>query len=290
MNSYLHSLYFLVTSCCVLSTANAIVVGGATDATGEEWVPMTFGEVSDTFPDRDPGGASLDENEIIGDATNHGFYVNFDDGGTESATDGTDGTLFFRLRVSGLKNLSKGYEGYTYIGLDLNGDYALDFFLRASVDTIALVEATGATDSPAAGASATDTFSVATDSTNFSVATVASIDGSPSDLDGAGGDDYFISFSVDFDWIVQAANDLLGITDFDDTQGIGFVASTASKNNLFDSDIAGVTGIDVNSTFEEVGAFADPVTAGGTAVPEPSSYAFLLSFVAGATVLFRRRR
>ena len=285
----------LLVSCCVFSTANAIVAGGATNATGEEWTPITFGEVSDLFPDRDSGGASLDENEIVGDATYSGFYVNFDEG---VVSDASDGTSFFRLRVSGLKNVNKGYQGITYIGLDLDGDSALDFFVKATANTISLVTATGTNrNSPLVTASTTafsvngETFSAPTDSGNFSLATVASIDGTPSDLDNNNGDDYFISFAVDFDWIVEAANSLAGVTNFDETQGIGYVVSTSSKNDRFDADIAGVDGgIDSSSTFAALGAIADPVTAGGTAVPESSAYALLLGFVTGATVLLRRRR
>ena len=66
------------------------------------WSAITYGmNVPDPFIDQQTG---LKSGDLVGDANHAAFYTQFDDGGT--ATDLTDGTLAFRIRLNEAKNYS----------------------------------------------------------------------------------------------------------------------------------------------------------------------------------------
>lgn len=72
------------------------------------------------FPDDQQTGS--DPSDIVGNATSPAFYHAFYDGGTDSATNATDGEIGFRVRMGG-SNLNKGapqpFDNFLFIGIDV---------------------------------------------------------------------------------------------------------------------------------------------------------------------------
>ena len=72
--------------------------------------------------------ATAKDLELVGNATHTLFYTYFEDNGT--ATD-TDDWLYFRVRMAGSKSSSRSdfTSGYVFVGVDVNGDGEIYFFL-----------------------------------------------------------------------------------------------------------------------------------------------------------------
>jgi hypothetical protein len=79
-----------------------------------------------TAPDwADDQQTGIPEADIVGDDDHAGVYVQFDDAGTPSRT---DGQIAFRVRVGADKN-PNGFEHFFGVGLDANADGELDLFI-----------------------------------------------------------------------------------------------------------------------------------------------------------------
>ncbi|NDV60987.1 hypothetical protein G0Q06_00835 [Puniceicoccales bacterium CK1056] len=274
-------------------SASAIIsVGGPTT----EWVEIIYpGVQSDYLTDQQTG---IYEFDIVGsaDGSHPGIYTQFDNGGDDLSR--TDGELAFRFRVGGNKNPAY-FEGLAWVGMDVNGDGVLDLFAgvenpKAATWTISIHDAgTGANISPSTTSiSTTPEFSYNSIAGTFDWAPVTSTN-DPSatnfDLDGGGETDYFISFKLPFADLVSAINTLVPGTDFDDTKAIAYVAATSTQGNSLNADLNGVeAGRDSTTTWEILGALSPELTADGTPIPEPATYAVLLGL--SALILTGRRR
>lgn len=87
------------------------------------WVSL--GANYDFLGDQQTGSASSD---IVGTASNPGFFTTFDGGGTPSLT---DGFLGFRIRLdaAGGTNSSIKFDRYLWLGIDADQSGSVDVFL-----------------------------------------------------------------------------------------------------------------------------------------------------------------
>ena len=240
------------------------------------------------------GGSS--EGDIIGNAAHPSAYTMFGDAGTSSLT---DGTLGFRVRLGGDAN-AVGFKGAFFVGLDANLDGALDLFVgvnnSGSTDSIGIWNpGTGLNVSPSTTSIVnppvvTQTLTL----TNYSFVPVTTTNdpsvGTNTNLDGAAGPDYFLSFSVPFASVVSALT-ARGIAGFNQSTPLSYVVATATQDNSLNQDLNGIAGaISSSATFASLGVTSTQSSADGTsAVPEPATIwtAVLLLTVTG---LRRQRR
>ncbi len=182
--------------------------------------------------------------------------------------------------------------------MDLTGDGILDIFAETSSAQILIRDAgKSANDSPSTTSiSNTDTFSYATNGTNFSWQAVSQAN-DPGvtliDLDSAKGTDYFVSFLIPYADLVAAASGLGVDADYNDTKSISYVAMTGTQNNALNADFNALNKAETSSTetWKALGAVSPELNADGTiAVPEPSSYAAIFGGIALGLVLIRRRQ
>ena len=235
-----------------------------------DWISVQYG-IDEPITDQQAGGS---EPDLIGSASDPSFYVQFDDLGTPSLE---DGTLAFRLRLAEDKNPA-GYKGALFIGIDANGDGAIDIF--AGVDNSGSSSDIGLWDSGTGANTSPSTTSIASSpsvsytqtSDNYKWGDVDlnnDADASSYDIDGGGKTDQFLSFSIDFQDLVDELA-VAGIT-INENTGLSFVAGTATQNNSINSDLNGVNGgINSTSTWTSLGAISSPVS-----IPEPSTMLLL---------------
>ncbi len=239
------------------------------------------------------------ESDIVGNVLQPAAFTMFGDAGTPGLT---DGTLGFRIRVSEDSNPS-GFKAALFVGLDANGDGALDLFLgvnnSGSADTIALWNpGTGANTGPSTTSIVSPpmrTF-VPLSGTNYQFAPVTAINdptaGGSLNLDGGTtGNDYFLSFSVPFFEVVTALGNR-GITGVNQNSNFTYVIATSNQDNSLNQDLNGIGAGFTNSpsTFASLGIVTNPISASGnaaplSAVPEPSTWvaaAALLGVVGAA--------
>jgi hypothetical protein len=240
-----------------------------------------------------------EEGDVVGNALHPSFYTTFGDAGTPSTT---DGTLAFRTRVGADAN-PVGFKSALFIGVDANGDGAIDLFLGVNNSGGAN---TNGIWNPGAGANispntttmvSTPLVSYAQTAANYYWTAVnTTIDptvGAATDLDGGGQNDYFLTISVPFsDVVAQLA--LRGITGITENSTFSYVMATATQANSLNQDLNGVgASYDPNATWSTLGALATPMTASGMIVPEINtgliSFA-LVGIIVGTDILLRRRR
>lgn len=275
-------------------TASAVLV---TDPT-TSWTAIQYNGI---FPDffTDEQSTSRDR-DIVGDANHPAFYKAFNFGDPVLLT---DGQILFRLRVAGDKNPA-GFEGAAFVGIDLDGNGTLDLFAgvdRSGGTSIVgvWIAGTGANISPSTTTLvSTPAWSQATSATNYSFVPVTSTnDPIPSPLNtnldggsGGGGDhnDYFLSFGIDFQQLVNVAVSR-GFNTFNENSAMRFVAATATQANSLNSDLNGVNGgTSSTTTWTALGAITLTYTSGGiTPIPEPPVAS---SICWGAVLLLLRRR
>jgi hypothetical protein len=252
------------------------------------WHPVLYSS-AEASSDQQSGQSSLD---IVGDAANPSFYIQFDNGGTASQT---DGALAFRVRLNEVKNAKKpAYDRVLQIGIDANLDGILDLFVgvdhSANHNYNAIWQA-GITANTSPDTLSIDTKPVITynsligDNYDFSPVTALLDPNAQSlDVDGGGNNDWFLSFSIDFNDIVTQLNRL--DIQADQNTHFGYIVTTALKSGSSQQDILGVTGGTVSSlSWAELAASSTPITPLG-AMPEPASASLII--VGGICVLIRR--
>lgn len=273
---------------------------------------LNLGGPSDPVADNQ---ANKPDIELVGsDAAGlYAFYGYYDNFGSGSST---DGDVFFRVRVAGNSGKAE-LGGYVFIGLDITGDGALDYFIQHGgnpTQQIAILRAdlTKANNSPdtlGLGDTlfTTDVVDFGNTGANSYFTDVVDIDpgltGSgydPYDLDGGSDADHFLTFTFDFAQLVSvvrtdAAN--LALADdldssfetFDDTFSMQMVLMTSQDVNNINSDLGGIDG-DSTEQFNTGGGISTEVDPGGSEVPEPTTYALLFGLVALGFAAVRRRR
>ena len=115
-----------IISLCLPFLAGSIpVISVAATVTDPSSAWTTMAGNYDYLVDQQTGQPASD---IVGEGTNHGFFITFNDDG---ATSSTDGTLGFRIRLDeagGNKN-SPAFTNVAWLGIDANIDGAIDAFL-----------------------------------------------------------------------------------------------------------------------------------------------------------------
>jgi hypothetical protein len=221
--------------------------------------------------------ANNDEGDLVGSATDPMFYLQFDNAGVSS---NTDGTLAFRVRIAG--DTGSGASGFgrnLFIGVDADGNGDIDLFITVnrtgSNNQIALFNpGTGANDSPATtsidNANPLKVIPIVTTGVgknlDYSQVTngVTGNDPNATSIDLFGGTpDYFVSFSVPFQDIVNALT-TLGITGVSDQSPVRFLVSTATQDNSLNQDIGGVQGVSGTQSYLTSGAFTQLISFNGT--------------------------
>lgn len=299
----LHSAVWVSVLAIVLfpSLAQALLINGFTS----DWVAVEYpGTSPDPYFDQQTGHAEAD---IVGTAAVPAIYTQFDDGGTVGDT--LDDLFAFRFRMS-KESTPVGYSTVAIVGLNVFPDPLapsdpMDLYIilntSPSGDTIQLYDpGNKANISPnTTNTSAIATTKVDADATNFdwSAVSLLNCDGSCAidpdfDLDGDGTEtDFFLSFSVSFQMIVDELNNN-SIPGVDENSPFSFVFGTSTQVNAFNQDLGGVDDdlADMDQTWAALGVLSNPYTASGLLpVPEPNTGLL----VAGGLVVLalgRRRR
>ncbi len=259
-----------------------------------EWT--NFAGNYDFFGDQQTGQAASD---IVGSAPDYGFFFAFDDNGTPLIS--TDGELAFRIRFddSGDKKDPANFKGVVWVGIDADLSGTIDVFLGLSDNTgnstdIIIADAGGGENiSPSTTTiSSTDYWTAAADANNYSYRPVdwnnslgnGADGGTTNDITGNGDNDYYVSFVVPFQQIVNfLATPEGGQIEITDQSAMRYVVATSEQRNALNQDIGGVNGDVTGSGDTPWTDISDPVL-----IPEPSSAILALaSMFAG--LLIRRR-
>lgn len=259
-----------------------------------EWTAIPYPAGSPTIPD--PAGdqqTGSKEADIIGNAAHPSFYSKFFDGGTPSLT---DGQVAFRLRLAEETN-PPGFSGAAFVGIDGNGDAALDLFVgvnnSGSSPHVGIWRAgSGANISPSTTTIVTPPlFSYSQTTANYAWTVVNQVIDPPAltlDLDNGGGPDRFLSFLVPFTDLVSAMA-IVGISGFNQDTLVTFVAATATQANALNQDLNGVSGgLNSSSTWAALGALTYPTSSSLEPIPEPASLA-IITLALGHWLVLRRR-
>lgn len=271
--------------------------------------------------DQQTGQGSAD---IIGTATDPGFYTAYDTNGTTGAGQHGDDFLAFRVRTNEQNGNKNYYGGYLWVGIDADNDNDIDAYLNyTSNNTGTEISIFG----PGAGANNSPNTTTVTAPTNTAAyiwtdptygdyravswgdgTTGPGLDGGTTNNAGlaAGTDgnndtspDWYVSFQIPFASLVSFLNDetemgvgntIPGVTD---QTPLRFVVASSTQPNSFNQDIGGIDGDDPgyngDLTWDQQpgSPLSQPFTSVGV-VPEPSSS--LMAMFGGLGVILRRRR
>lgn len=274
-----------------LAVARAQAQVAVTDPTGwNAWAKADLSLMSEITTDQQTGQGADD---FAADATYPGFYQ-------KAGTIGGADHLLFRARFDKFDGADQwGNGGNLGIGMDVNGDGALDLILMMS-------EGSGNPNNrtrtlqwgdPGAGANtgpSTTTWTFPTQTpitltTNTTYDVMQAGDGSL--LNGTA--DMFLSFAVSFANLQAAVRAYTPYTSFTMTYDtrMSYIAFTSTQANSLNQDLFGTTGNTSSTlTWAELGAITGPANAWGV-VPEPATYAQVAMLVlTGAGVYLRRRK
>jgi len=111
--------------------SNSFNVSMSLTAPTSVWKRVLDGPSSDFVNDTQANAADLD---LVGNAGHPVLYTYYDDNGNASDT---DDFLYFRVRVGGSKSSSSSVftSGYIFLGVDVNGDGRIDFFISITKRT-----------------------------------------------------------------------------------------------------------------------------------------------------------
>jgi hypothetical protein len=274
-----------------MATASTVDVTAPTTS----WTVITYANNNpDPSNDQQTGSG---EGDVVGNASHPSFYAQFGDANTPSLT---DGDLAFRIRL-GADDSPAGFKTALFIGIDANHDGALDLFLgvnnSGAANTIGIWNpGAGLNISPnTTSIVSTPLLTYSEVAINYSWISVSLTSdpsvGTATDLNADGKTDYFLSFSIPFNDIVTQLS-LRGITGIDQNSTFSYVMATATQANSLNQDLNGLgASYNGDSSWTTLGAIADPITAGGTPVPEinPAIAVTALALLAVA-VRSRKRR
>jgi hypothetical protein len=283
----LASVSWITVAClCATSAWSATILP---DSPTTDWQVVAYPILDpDPIADEQTG---ISEADIVGDLTTPALYWQFDDNGTPF--DHTDGNIGFRVRLAQDK-APGGFDAYFVVGLDADVDGDVDLFIgvnnRGNVDEIGIWDpGTGANTGPSTTSIATPSLvSYPQVAANYDWRAVdGTIDpGAPTDFDGGGDNDYFLTFVVPFaDIVAQLGAQTVPIL-FDDQTVMQFVAATANQPNSLNQDLGGIDGgVNSAATWEALGGFTTPIAAN----PEPDTGLLVVAGLIGLA-LYRRRR
>jgi len=281
---------------------SATITSVADPTTNFNAVP--FPHQNDFFNDQQTGQGGSD---IVGDATNPGFY---------SAFDGT--SLYYRVRLGATDTSGQNiaFGGLFWIGIDANSDGALDLFVGVNNQgNNSLLQfqspGSGANNSPSTTTIGTSLaqYRIAESASNFlytSVSTVYQPGLTNTDLNTDGNTDSFLTFRIPFAGVSGTATlqgALAGIAGKSVTVStpLSYVIATSTQQNSLNQDIGGLPQtFDGTQTWQALGGITAPLNLDGTVagapplapVPEPATWLQLSSGGAalGLSMLLKRWR
>jgi len=231
--------------------------------------------------------------DLTGDGSNAMLYMKYDDQGT--AGDTSDDELYIRLRTDQSLDNNDKFNGYAWMGMDVDSDGDLDAFLMAigtsqgfSINiynggsgantspstteldsspsqTTALISNETITVSETSGGDF-----ISSSSTSHMMKKVADVDGGTGDADSDGNADYFLTFKVNADNFFSTVNgkkitggggalisSLNGGSGIDKGTSLRFVVATAQNDNALNGDMGGINDktADLTATYESLGLF-----------------------------------
>jgi hypothetical protein len=261
-----------------------------TDTTGwNSWTKADLTAMSDIATDQQTGQGADD---FASDTNITGFFQ-------KAGTIGGVDHLLFRARFDKYDGPDQwGNGGNWGIGMDVNGDGALDLIMMMSESsgnvnnrtrTITWGDpGTGANTGPSTTSWTFPTQTAITLTTNTTYDGVqapdSTINGTP---------DLLLSFAVSFANLQAAVRAYTPFTSFTMTYDtrLSYIGFTSTQANALNQDLFGTTGNTNSSlTWAQLGAITGPANAYGI-VPEPATYAQLGALLlAGGLVAWRRRR
>lgn len=273
------------------SFTNAAVVTDPTSA----WTPVQYASPAQSdYQNDQQTGNSRSSSDIVGDANNPAFFMQFDDGGT--AGNPTDGTLMFRVRLGAPGgNRTAFFDRNLFVGIDGDGNGSLDLYLgvhnQGSSDELAIYSpGTDLNVSPNTTSISGPIATYAQTSANYHY---AAVDTSDTDIDGDSETDHHLSFAFSFqdvvDWMFSESSLVI-----DESTPLSYVMATATQDNSFNQDINGLPkNFDASATWTSLGALSQPFAPIGgsvSSVPEPDSTVALGLLIMICTMTCRRSR
>jgi hypothetical protein len=261
-----------------------------TDTTGwNVWSKADLTNMSDITTDQQTGQGADD---FASDSTYAGFYQ-------KAGTIGGADHLLFRARFDKFDGADQWGNGGNFgIGMDVNGDGALDLIMMMSESsgnvnnrtrTIRWGDpGTGTNTSPSTTSWTFPTQTPITLSVNTTYDVTLTGDGSMLN----GNADMFLSFAVSFANLQAAIRAYTPYTGFTMTyeSRLSYIAFTSTQDNALNQDLFGTTGNTSSSlTWAQLGAITGPANAYGI-VPEPSTYAQMAAMLGVAGLAWWRRR
>ncbi|MBI2814723.1 MAG: hypothetical protein HYX71_10605 [Opitutae bacterium] len=233
--------------------------------------------------------------DFVGDATYAGFQQK---AGTVSGTD----SILFRARFDTFTAADKWGNGGNFgIGMDLNGDGAIDLITMYSEGSGAVAgrSRTITFGQPGAGANnspSTTTWTFPTQTAiNLAVNTTYDYVAATDFAGFNGTQDAWLTFALTFADLQNAIRTYAtGFSTYTVTYSslISFIGFTSQQTNALNQDLygAGVGGTTSATTFAALGALTAPINAYGS-VPEPATCAQVgLLLLAAGVVAYRQRK
>ena len=283
MSSWKNQLFSVVSLAIFLpASAEAQLISGSTN----QWKPILYGGNGVTDPSLDQQTGQR-ESDLVGTSTIPSAYTAFDPATAGSLT---DGTLYFRLRVAE-DSQAAGYSGYVWVGIDANSDGKLDLFAgvdrqgsnrqlvlrnpgtntNTSPSTTSIV-ATNLSPSP---------YTQTASNYNWAAVGAANYTGTNFDVDGGAKADYFMSFGLPFQAIVNTLNTTgsgrPSAISINQNTNLRFVIATSQQGNSINQDYNGGNfSTSSSTTFATLGAFSDTRSLSSVAIPEPETLWFVI--------------
>ncbi|WP_225919638.1 PEP-CTERM sorting domain-containing protein [Actomonas aquatica] len=274
------------------------------DATGwSGWKAASTGNtIADPLGDQQTGQSSDD---FVGGDDGSGtiFYGMAQKTGT-LAGHGSDEYIMFRARMDGydVDNKFGGNGGRFSLGMDLDNSGSIDLIMMMAEGSGNVGNRSRTITFGTPGSGAND----APSTTSWTFQTQTPIDLVVGDTysliqasDGSafnGTPDAWVNFAIsftDFTAAIQTyAKGSFSTFTFDANSEVSYIAYTSTQDNAINQDLFGANKADISSgmTFADLGTLTPSITAAGTPVPEPATYAQIGGFMLVAGALFWRRR
>ena len=254
------------------------------------WTPFTVAgsggntRMSDPTIDQQTGQI---QDDLVGSASTPGFFIRYGQIG------GVDSVAFRfvenKLYTSGG---TPGFTGQISVGLDTDGDSALDIVLtvigKNSNNGINYqAPGTGANNSPSTTTLGNPVLISAFTASNFDYEQINSTL-YPNWTQIGTDPDAVLTFAIPFASLNSALN-ALGESSITTSTLLRFIAFTSTQTNSINQDLYGPNGISGATTFGASGAFSELTTITGVPIPELPS-GILTGGLLGAGLLFRSLR